>query len=223
MHRIDGAGAVDGLFTEGSPATGQEATVLTADWLNEVQENLVDLITFAGIALVKGDYTQVRDAVVALVAGVVGTGGGSVPTTRQVNGGGLVTGGGALAADLTLSVIAATIGEVAAQVATDKAVTPASLAGLISISVAGSSMIITLGTAIIQIFKTTVSANSTLNAPLPTAFPNACMGAWVNGGKVGDYGVSHNGPFASGEGTTIVSIQNAIDDPVSVTVLAIGR
>jgi hypothetical protein len=164
---------------------------------------------------------QLRDAIVALIAGVVGTGGGSVPTTRQVNGGGLITGGGALAADLVLSLAAATVPEVIAQIRNDVAVTPAGLAGLISLSIAGSSVTIQVGPAIIQIFRATVSGNSALNAVLPTTFPTACMGAWANGGKVGT-NQQDNGPYVTGEGVSIISLFNAIDDPISATILAIG-
>lgn len=222
MHRIDTDGALLERFSNGNPASGQAATVVDADWLNAVQEGIIDVITFAGIALAKGDDTQLRDAIVALIAGVVGTGGGSVPTTRQVNGGGLITGGGALAADLVLSLAAATVPEVIAQIRNDVAVTPAGLAGLVSVSVSGSSVVLQLGPCILQIFKATVNGNSTLNAALPTTFPTQCFGAWVNGGKV-DYATSHNGPFSSGEGTTIVTIVNGIDDPISCTIIALGR
>jgi len=53
---------------------------------------------------------------------------GAVPTARTINGGGLVTGGGSLAADRVLSVIAATPAEALAGAVADKALTPASLA-----------------------------------------------------------------------------------------------
>ena len=46
------------MFTEGNPGTGTPATVVGADWLNDVQEELCDLIEAAGITLVKGDTTQ---------------------------------------------------------------------------------------------------------------------------------------------------------------------
>lgn len=222
MHRVDTDGALLSKFSNGNPASGQAATVVDADWLNAVQEGIVDVILFAGIALVKGDDTQLRDAIVALIAGVVGTGGGSVPTTRQVNGGGLITGGGALAADLTLTLAAATIGEVIAQIRNDVAVTPAGLAGLIGVSVSGSSVTLQIGPAIIQIFRATVSGNSSLNAVLPTTFPTECWGAWCNGGKIGT-NQQDNGPYSTGEGVSIISIYNAIDDPISTTILAMGR
>jgi hypothetical protein len=63
MHRIDAAGfAAGNLFTDGNPSTGTPATVVDAAWLNDVQENIVGLIAAAGIALSKGDYTQLLTA-----------------------------------------------------------------------------------------------------------------------------------------------------------------
>lgn len=65
MHRIDAAGyAAGNLFTDGNPSTGTPATVVDAAWLNDIQENLAQLIEAAGIALSKGDYTQLLKAVV---------------------------------------------------------------------------------------------------------------------------------------------------------------
>ena len=68
MHRIDHATAAPGnLFTEGNPATATPATTVTDDWLNDVQGNVCDVVETAGIALVKGDYTQLRQAIQAML------------------------------------------------------------------------------------------------------------------------------------------------------------
>lgn len=63
MHRTDGDGHVGGLFTEGNPAMGQAATQVTDDWLNDVQEEICNVITGAGIALAKGTQTQLQAAI----------------------------------------------------------------------------------------------------------------------------------------------------------------
>lgn len=69
MHRIDGAGATVGnLFTEGNPSLGVPATVVTDDWANDVQEEIVNVILDQGIALVKGTQTQLLDAIKSIVA-----------------------------------------------------------------------------------------------------------------------------------------------------------
>jgi|GEM_PF-3060040 len=72
MHRIDTAGNVAGLFANPDPFTGQIPVVLDGDWLNDQQENIVYVITEAGIALVKGDHTQLYNAIQALVAAAAG-------------------------------------------------------------------------------------------------------------------------------------------------------
>lgn len=64
MHRIDVPSAtVDNQFTEGSPAGGIPATTVAATWLNDLQENVCEVIEGAGITLVKGDSTQLLDAI----------------------------------------------------------------------------------------------------------------------------------------------------------------
>lgn len=64
MHRIDAAGFSTGnLFTDGNPATGTPATVVDAAWLNDLQENIVQLIESSGTVLSKGDYTQLIKAI----------------------------------------------------------------------------------------------------------------------------------------------------------------
>ncbi len=73
MHRIDGPGAtVDHKFTEGDPIGGVAATVVTAAWMNDVQEELMTLLTTAGISPVKGTQNQVMAALMALSTGVGG-------------------------------------------------------------------------------------------------------------------------------------------------------
>lgn len=74
MHRIDGPGAtVDNRFTDGDPVGGIQATVVTDDWANDVQEELMSLLTAAGISPVKGTQNQVLSALRALSTGVIGT------------------------------------------------------------------------------------------------------------------------------------------------------
>ncbi len=72
MHRIDGPGAtVDNRFTEGNPATAVPATTVTDDWLNDMQEELITLLTAASITPVKGTQNQILAALRA--AGVFQT------------------------------------------------------------------------------------------------------------------------------------------------------
>ncbi|NDV77133.1 hypothetical protein [Burkholderia cenocepacia] len=64
-----GAGT-PGYFTGGNPATGQAATILDADWLNMVQEELMSILAAAGIAPSKTTYTQVLSAIRVLLGQV---------------------------------------------------------------------------------------------------------------------------------------------------------
>lgn len=77
MQRIDHPTAVDqqpvaqttgepGFFSGGDPMRGTDATWMTPDWANDVQENICQAIEAVGIELVKGDGTQLREAIRAL-------------------------------------------------------------------------------------------------------------------------------------------------------------
>jgi hypothetical protein len=64
MHRIDGPGAtVDKKFTEGDPAGGVPATVVTAAWMNDVQENILAVLTAAGVTPTKARAADLLDAI----------------------------------------------------------------------------------------------------------------------------------------------------------------
>lgn len=68
MHRIDSPGAAPGgLFTEGDPAVGTPATVVSDDWLNAVQEELCGVVEGAGEALNKPSNGQVLAAIRRLI------------------------------------------------------------------------------------------------------------------------------------------------------------
>lgn len=69
MHRIDGPSAtLDNLFRSGTPQIGQEGTLVTIAWLNDLQENLAEAVEGAGIELEKGDYGQLLAAIQTLAA-----------------------------------------------------------------------------------------------------------------------------------------------------------
>lgn len=68
MHRIDGPGATPGnMFTEGDPNTGVPATDVTDDWANAVQEEIIGVLTAAGITPDKPDNTQLAEAIAVLL------------------------------------------------------------------------------------------------------------------------------------------------------------
>lgn len=63
MHKTDAAGNVSGLFVDLDPITPTAGTIVDAAWLNDVQQEIVNVIlTKAGITLVKGTQTQLGTA-----------------------------------------------------------------------------------------------------------------------------------------------------------------
>lgn len=61
MFRIDSPGATeDNKFTEGDPAAGTRATVVSAEWLNAIQEELANAVEGEGAALDKENSAQLR-------------------------------------------------------------------------------------------------------------------------------------------------------------------
>lgn len=80
MHRIDhatavaelpppGASGVPGYFDAGDPQAARDATWMTPDWANDVQENICQVIEAAGIALLKGGGQQLLQAIRVLCGG----------------------------------------------------------------------------------------------------------------------------------------------------------
>jgi len=77
MHRIDNTTAAKtlpqplapgapGYFTNGSPLTGEAATVVEADWMNAIQEEVSFVIETSGLVLNKNDRTQLYQALTRL-------------------------------------------------------------------------------------------------------------------------------------------------------------
>lgn len=221
MQRIAADGHINNRFTDGNPQAGQEATIVAAAWLNSVQEEIANVIELAGGALNPALDNQLYNALVALVAGAVGTGGASVPTTRQITGAGLLAGqGGNLAADRVFTLTPATIGEVAAQARNDVAVTPAGLAGLASLTGTGG-FVLRVGNAIIQFATGIASPNTSTLFTLPTTFPNACFAAFANGGEQAA-SADDNPCFANGWGVNYVSVYSSVRFGVGCNVIAFG-
>ncbi len=222
MHRVDTSGAVAGRFQEGNPAIGQQATRLGAAWLNDMQENIARVIEDAGIDLEKDNYDQLRDAIVAMIAGVVGDGDGAVPTTLTVTGAGLATGGGDLTTNRVITVPKALAADVAAGTDDTKAVTPLALAGGIGGKVLAASGYITLlGGVIMQWTTASVSANGSTNVTLPTTFPSQCVFADFSGGGALT-NAQDNDPFVSNRSASTVTVFSARDEGTTGVVFAIG-
>ncbi|MBS1067242.1 hypothetical protein [Gluconobacter cerinus] len=57
-----GAAGASGFFTSGNPATGEAATIVTDDWLNGVQSELLNFIDAAGLSPSKSNLNQLAVA-----------------------------------------------------------------------------------------------------------------------------------------------------------------
>ena len=69
MFRTDAEGNVSGLYTEGNPATGVPATVVSADAMNAIQEEICNIIESAGLTLSKTNDEQLKAAINSVVQG----------------------------------------------------------------------------------------------------------------------------------------------------------
>ena len=67
MDRIQHSTAVDEKFVDPDPGAGRRGTIAVAEWANGVQEELVGLISAAGLTPAAGVYDQVRKAILRLV------------------------------------------------------------------------------------------------------------------------------------------------------------
>ena len=105
MHRIDTSTATpDHKFTEGDPTIPVAATTVSAEWLNAVQEELVAVITGAGLELKKSDNGQLWKAISQLITNAKpGLATKAKPGLVQVGGGLNITPEG------LLSVLAASV------------------------------------------------------------------------------------------------------------------
>lgn len=66
MHRTDAENNVNGQFTDDFEGTLQ-GTVVEQAWLNAVQEEIISVLTLAGIAPVKDEHDQLVNAIMLLI------------------------------------------------------------------------------------------------------------------------------------------------------------
>lgn len=232
MHRVDTAGAVNGLFQAGNPGDGTGPTLLGPDWFNDVQENIVNVILAAGLALQKGDYQQLVTAIHALDLQVLTTAEGYTDSQvgalagRTISGGGLATGGGTLAANRTITVPGASDAEVKALTEAAKVVTPAGLGALFSGNVGASSSLTLPRGLIIKTGTTAVmTGDSTGNVTaFASQFPSSCDQVFLTplGANGINSGASRYGWTVEGKDKAYFVVTN--DSPATAyDYLAFGR
>jgi len=71
MHLIDTAGNVDGQFVPPDPLTGQQPVRVDSAWLNDVQNNIVAVLTAAGVPPTKGDAADLVNSINDLIAAAI--------------------------------------------------------------------------------------------------------------------------------------------------------
>ena len=81
MKRTDATGHASNLYTEGNPASGIPATVVGAEEMNNIQEELCNVVEAAGITLDGEVFTQLLQGLNVLIA----QGGGGVSTPNSPN------------------------------------------------------------------------------------------------------------------------------------------
>lgn len=156
MHRIDDATAtIDSQFTEGDPTAGTLATVVKADWLNSVQEEIAGVVEGAGLTLSKPDQGQLLEAIGTLIDAATPQSSTTVQGVIEL----------------------ATNAEAQAQTDADRAITPSTLNQALkgsNQSLANNGYQKLPGGLILQWggFLTTAGA-ATITFPI--AFPNACL------------------------------------------------
>lgn len=93
MIRTNGEDHVNHMFSDGVPEQGKQATVIDAEWLNAVQEEIAQFIELAGITLDGSNPHQLRDALLAIFMAGIEVGGtginisGTGGATTVTNGG----------------------------------------------------------------------------------------------------------------------------------------
>lgn len=55
------------MWTEGNPGTGVPATEISGDWMNAVQEEIIAVLTEAGVTPVKANNGQLVAAIIAII------------------------------------------------------------------------------------------------------------------------------------------------------------
>lgn len=190
MHRIDTATATpDNRFTEGDPTIPVAATVVSADWLNAVQEELAAVITGAGLELDKADNAQLRQAISqAITAAKPGLATTTAPGLVQIGGGLAVTPQGLLSV-LLASVSQAGIVQLAATLSDSMTQAPTCNAVKAAIESRLAAVNVPVG-GIIAFSGSFGGAGSRFPVPLDGAEPDTswclCDGTTTNGLPVPD-------------------------------------
>lgn len=81
-----GAAGTEGYFTPGNPGSGIPATLVTADFLNMLQEELRNVVVAGGLTPSKTTYNQLLNAIKAVALGQFSQSFGSTGYVQMPNG-----------------------------------------------------------------------------------------------------------------------------------------
>jgi len=83
MIRTNGEDHVNHMFSDGVPEQGKQATVIDAEWLNAVQEEIAQFIELAGLTLDGSNPHQLRDALLAIFMAGIQVGGNGISISGE--------------------------------------------------------------------------------------------------------------------------------------------
>lgn len=195
-----------GYFRRPSILAGDQGTIVTADFLNDVQENLVQVILDAGLSLAKGTGTKLRDAIAAKIAAHL-----AVSASEAVVGHARFA--------TTAEALAGTLGTAFLAPLRLKEAFPASIAnpGYLRIRTPAALITVNFGRA-------TVNNSSTLTVTLAQAFATANLAVVATPDLTGAFGVTG----ASGAWPTVanpltqIDLRNSTERTMPLSWLAIG-
>ena len=156
-----------GAFRRPSVLAGDQGTILTGDWANDVQETIIDPILAAGITLAKGDETQLTAAINFLADAVAD---GLIAAHNSILSSEIIAGHLELANSV----------EVAAQSEAAKAISPANLASAFVGVSAVPGYIILPGGLTFQWGSTLINNTFDVLVNLPIPFPTAHLIAFAS-------------------------------------------
>lgn len=218
MERLDHASAVGsqptplptsapGYAQRPNPTAGNQGTIVTADWINTVQETIIAPILAAGQVLDKADNDQLTAAIETLAANLIAT--HNALATASAAG----------------HVQLANVAETRAATAADRAVSPFSM-GLGQTIGPDGDYVWPAGLIAKNGFEVFAGVEAARTVTFDAPFPNECVGVWASGRMVFHSGPpSFYAPSASAEvvDETEFTLGNASGPANTIRWLALGN
>ncbi|NCP18369.1 MAG: hypothetical protein GW855_04315 [Erythrobacter sp.] len=220
---------VDDEADDGRIVTPLKLATRLAEVLAPIIQSIADEASARGNAdasldQVIGEEVQQRTDADAALQGLI-----DALLARTISGSGLVTGGGTLASNRVLQVLAASAADVLAGTAADRAITPAALGGIVK-SV-GQSGYISIPTAdparlvVLQWGRFTAAGDALTTVTFPLAFSQPAFSVVADGSDSTDTGVSSNNARVRANTITATGFAafSATNTAESCTFIAVGE